>query len=325
MNSGGVNVSVVASLPPRARESLSACPVTGDGVHRWLFTTALRLHRYLDPGSIVALLTDAVAGCGRDVPEREIFDAVSNSKRCADSDGRAGKRWRAWPEANLEQIEAIARNGIGMADLFEASPMRLASGPRSEEVVDLIFPGNPLICCGWTSDRFGTGTREEWRGQLSGLQFIVPSPMTAEGGRRKTDGEISPRTLDNTGPRRFLVVECDFSVVGRDGKTPTDKANLIRSLDADGISVADMCSAVLWRLAELAPLAMAVHSGGKSLHGWFPCSAVPESVLRKFMEYAASLGADPATWTRCQFVRMPDGLRPPGTRQAILFFNPEVL
>ena len=90
-----------------------------------------------------------------------------------------------------------------------------------------------------------------------------------------------------------------------------------------------MCAAVLWHLAQFAPLALAVHSGGKSLHGWFPCWGRPEDKLRRFMSRAVSLGADPVTWTRSQFVRMPDGLRPTtpsrAKRQSVYYFNPQVL
>ena len=32
-------------------------------------------------------------------------------------------------------------------------------------------------------------------------------------------------------------------------------------------------------------------------------------MLLRFFRYAVSLGADRATWTRCQLVRMPDGTR----------------
>ena len=71
--------------------------------------------------------------------------------------------------------------------------------------------------------------------------------------------------------------------------------------------------------------ALVVHSGGKSLHGWFYCAGQPEEELRKFMRYAVSLGADPATWTRCQLVRLPGGLRDNGQRQTVLFCNPAVL
>ena len=174
--------------------------------------------------------------------------------------------------------------------------------PATEAIVDALFPGNPLLCCGRNVKReFGTGTREEWRGKLARLQFIVPSPMSAEEGHKKDSTELSVRTLENTGPRRFLVIEFDRGE-------------------------ADTHAAVLWHLARMAPLALVVHSGGKSLHGWFSCAGQDEDKLHKFMRYAVVLGADKATWTRCQFVRMPDGLRPkPGTlpvRQHVFHFNP---
>jgi hypothetical protein len=114
------------------------------------------------------------------------------------------------------------------------------------------------------------------------------------------NGRKSQRSLDNTGMRRFLVIE-------QDSGTPDEQ------------------SAVLLHLAQSAPLALAVHSGGKSIHGWFFCEGVAEPRLRSFMNYAVSIGADRATWTRSQLVRMPGGVRECGKRQAVLFFNPEVL
>ncbi len=123
--------------------------------------------------------------------------------------------------------------------------------------------------------------------------------MSARTGRTK-DGRISARTLENTGPRRFLIVE-------QDGGTPDEQAG------------------ILLHLAKKAPLALAVFSGKKSIHGWFYCQGQPEERLKSFMQYAVSLGADPATWTRCQLVRMPDGTRDTGARQTIFYFNPEVI
>jgi hypothetical protein len=123
--------------------------------------------------------------------------------------------------------------------------------------------------------------------------------MSAVTGKTK-DGRESQHTLSNTGPRRFLVIE-------QDSGTPDEQAS------------------VLVHLARLAPLALAVHSGSKSIHGWFYCEGTPEEHLRRFMNYAVSLGADRATWSRSQFVRMPDGTRDNGNRQKILFFNPETI
>ena len=100
---------------------------------------------------------------------------------------------------------------------------------------------------------------------------------------------------------------------------------MLGSLAANGISIADLCAALHVYLAQFAPLAMVVHSGGKSLHGWFYCEGQSEEMLFRFMRYAVSIGGDPMTWTRSQFVRMPDGTRDTGVRQRVHYFNPEVL
>ena len=305
--SGVVNDST--RLPRFVRDLLAACPAAGAGVHNWLFRVARVLHPfYADKHELAALIDSAALGCGREIPASEIAAAIANSAACAWTPGQktAPASGSRWPLRNEEQIEATvaASDVTGLVDLWEASPVRFDDAPATEAIVDALFPGNPLLCCGRkVNDHYGTGTRAEWRGQLADFQFIVPSPMTAEEGRTQ-DGKMSPRCLENTGPRRFLVIEFDR------GATDTH-------------------AAVLWHLARMAPLVLAVHSGGKSLHGWFACAGADEETLLRFMRYAVSLGADPATWTRCQFVRMPDGLRPrPATwpvRQQVFHFNPHNL
>ena len=295
----------LTQLPRFVLDLLAACPAAGSGVHNHLFRLARVLHAfYADKCEMAALIAASVAGCGRDVPASEIEEAIANSEACAWQSGQKTQRVPGrWPLRNEEQIEAIAAapDAPGLVDLWEASPVRFDDGPVTEAIADTLFPGNPLLCCGWkVKNLFDTGTREEWRGQLAEMQFIVPSPMTAVEGRTQ-EGKLSPRCLENTGPRRFLVIEFDR------GATDTH-------------------AAVLWHLARMAPLILAVHSGGKSLHGWFACAGADEDTQRRFMRYAVSLGADPATWTRCQFVRMPDGLRwMPGAwpvRQQVFHFNP---
>ena len=296
----------LTQLPRFVLDLLAACPGAGAGVHQWLFRVARVLHPfYTDKHELAALIGSSAIGCGRDVTAGEIEAAIANSEACAWQPGQKTQRASVagrWPLPNAEQIEAVtaASDVAGLVDLWEASPVRFDE-PATEALVDALFPGNPLLCCGWkVNTLFGTGRREEWRSQLAELQFIVPSPMIAEEGRTQ-EGKLSPRCLENTGPRRFLVIEFDR------GATDTH-------------------AALLWHLACLAPLVLAVHSGGKSLHGWFACAETDEETLLRFMRYAVSLGADPATWTHCQFVRRPDGLRPrPGTwpvRQQVYHFNP---
>src|SRR5205085_5177131 len=133
---------------------------------------------------------------------------------------------------------------------------------------------------------------------MQDLQFIVPNPMTAPLGLTQ-EGELSAHSLSNTGPRRFLIVEFDF-----EASTSEEEARLLDSLAAEGRDVKDLCAALLLHLAERAPLTLAVHSGGKSLHGWFYCAGVPEERLWRTFQYAVSLGADRANWTTSQFARM---------------------
>lgn len=295
-------------LPRFVRDMLAACPTAGAGVHNWLFRVARVLHPfYADKRELAALIASAALGCGRVVPAGEIEKTVANSAACAWTPGRKPTHVPAsglrWPRRNEEQIEAVvaASDVTALVDLWEVSPVRFDGEPMTEAIVDALFPGIPLLCCARkVNDHYGTGTREEWRGQLDEMQFIVPSPMTAVEGRTQ-EGKVSVRCLENTGPRRFLVIEFDR------GATDTH-------------------AAVLWHLARMAPLVLAVHSGGKSLHGWFACAGADEDTQRRFMRYAVSLGADPATWTRCQFVRMPDGLRRVSgawpVRQHVFHFNP---
>jgi hypothetical protein len=224
-----------------------------------------------------------------------------------------------WLSRDFELIGAVADTGSGLVDLWEASPVRLNSNePNTDKVIDLLFPGNPLLCCAWTRHRFDTRARQHWH-KLQDLQFIVPSPMTARQGLTR-EGKLSAHALSNTGPRRFLIVEFDF-----DASNSDEEAHLLERLAAEGRDVRDLCAALLLHLAEKAPLALAVHSGGKSLHGWFYCGGVPEQTVWRTFQYAVSLGADSANWTPSQFARLPDGLRENGRRQTVYFLNPEVV
>ena len=288
-----------AELPDFVQDLLSAPPHAGEGIHNWLFKVSRQLHAHLPAGEIVALLESRVAGCGRHVPQSEIISAVQNALPCAwQPKGRAASAPVAskWPGVNQEQREAIIRDEGGLADLWEMSRVLLDDkAAHTEVIVDNLFPGNPLLCCGKSSSEFDTRPRENWRGQLSALSLIVPSAMTAVTGQTK-EGKKSKHTLANTGARRFLICEFDTSTV-------------------------DDHAAILIHLAGFAPLVCAVHSGNKSLHGWFFVHGQPEMKVEKFFRYAVSLGADRATWTRSQFVRLPDGTRDNGKRQTVFFLN----
>lgn len=285
-------------LPQFIHDLLAAPPRAGEGVHNWLFRVARQLHAHLPAPEIVALLESRVANCGRHVSRKEIEDAVKNALAVAwQPKGNAApvQSAKKWPSVNKEQREAIVCNG-GLADLWELSRPRIDDNRQhTEEIVDKLFPGNPLLCCGKSNSNFDTKPRDDWRGELSALALIVPSPMSAVEGVTK-EGKASKHTLSNTGDRHFLICEFDAGTL-------------------------DEHAALLIHLAGFAPLVCAVHSGNKSLHGWFFVAGQPEEKVRKFFRYAVSLGADAATWTRSQFVRTPDGTRDNGNRQTVFFLN----
>ena len=292
-------MSNTRSFPDFLQELISHPPKAGAGVHSWLFRVARQLHAHLPAGEIVNLLEQQAAHCGRHVPRREIIQAVQNAMPVAwerSANSPAPPREAKWPSVNQEQREAIIANGYRLADLWEFSTTRIEENrSHAEEIVDRLFPGNPLLCCGKSNCEFDTKPREEWRGELGSLSLIVPSPMSAVTGVTQ-EGKTSKHSLNNTGERRFLV--CEF-----------DKGSI------------DEHAALLLHLAEVAPMVCAVFSGSKSLHGWFYVHGQPEEKVRKLFRYAVSIGADPATWTRSQFVRMPDGTRENGKQQTVYFLN----
>jgi hypothetical protein len=287
------------------RDLTASCPTTGSGlVHNWLYRTARKLHLLgFGKNAIIQLLEQGSASCGRAMKPHEIEDAVEASERdlrCPQIG--AEHRPPKWPEADQKQIESIARDGARLADLKRMSPVKWEDDrkQRTDEIIDILFPGNPLLCMGLSKFVFNTRPREAWRGELALTEFIVPSPMSKIVGITK-DGKPSERTLDSTGPRRFLVVEFDKGTL-------------------------DQHAAILVHLGKSAPLAMVVYSGKKSLHGWFYAHEQPEVKVEKLFREAVILGADPQLWSRSQFVRLPDGWRAGNQRrQWTIYLNPKIV
>jgi len=286
---------------------LASPPRHGDpngGVHSWLFRISRHLHAHRTPDEIFDLLDACLFDCGRYVPAGEIRAAIDHSRVCAwngQNSTQAVLRLKQWPDCDprLRQ-QVIEETSRALVDLWEASSIRFDDNDEAcRWVVQQLFPKEALICVGTKKNLPLTAPLGQLLSQLPAFQFIVPSPMTKTIGKNQ-GGEDSVRCLDSTGERRFLIVEFDEG-----------------SLDDQ--------AALLWHLSLYGPLVLVVHSGAKSLHGWFACTGVEQQLVREFFHYACRLGADNHNWTRCQFVRMPSGTRDDGNRQSIYFFAPELL
>lgn len=282
-------------------------PKTGEGVNVWLLTASLWLldHGY-NQNEVGSILRLASSGCGRPVKVREISRAISKAivtlgsengvvQVSSTSEKTVAPAHQKWPEIDESKLQEVCQEYGGVEELVKYSKHDFKNDRnRCKEILSILFPNNPLICIGKSVAKCATLPLIEWMEyELEKLQYIVPSPMKSPQGKT-LDGKVSVRCLGNTGSRHFLIIECDQGTK-------------------------DQQAALLLHLKTMAPLVLVVDSGGKSLHGWFYCFGQSEDLLRSFMEYAVSLGADPRTWTLCQFVRLPDGLRDNGNRQSILY------
>lgn len=248
---------------------------------------------------IIRRMLDAEREAGaRFVPDREVLSAIQYSYEVTPSTGT--QRVRPWPVPN-KTLQAECRRlskarGWTLEKLREASAMPYDAQSRTDAsyfVNSLI--GSGLICVGIGVSKFETAPYQDLVMRLSKYEFVVPNAMSALEGKRKSDGELSAHTLDNTGPRQNIVVEFD-----------------------DGASLDEQAARHIW-LSEFRKLRLVVFSGSKSLHGWYQAQGEAED--RKFMEEAVRLGGDPKTWLRSQFVRLPNGQREDGTIQRVEFFD----
>jgi hypothetical protein len=278
---------------PRLIEMLQTYPSPGRG-HAWLYRIALHIRHYHTAEATFALLRECADNWGtRTVPDTEIWKAIRKAYSST-AEEHADVTSFTWADANEEAINRILSQ---TAPAFAIAPVRVTA----QDALNAIFQPDDLVCAGYSQAEGQTATLQEILSHADRLQFVVPNRMTARTGVNQQGGE-SFRCLANTGPREHIVIE-------NDAATKEEQAR------------------ILSHLATILPLILVVDSGGKSLHGWFACAGLTETKQRLFMDYAAYLGADPHTWTRCQWVRMPGGTRYGAAgletrRQEILHFKP---
>jgi hypothetical protein len=293
------------NIPPHILAIIGPVPRAGGGVHRWLFVSSLKLQGRFPPDEIFGALRAAVTDCGRHVPDSEILAAVKNSAQGVVGQipsSKVGSQSATWPKVDQVAVKRIVssvdRPLARLSSASNSAELPLMQADFVPALVGILFPRDPLICAGHSVESMHCKHLSEWGTTLSETQFLVPSPMTARTGTNR-EWRTSTRCLANTGPRRFLVIEFD------------------------DLSIENQ-AAIHIHLSMRYPLALVVHSGGKSLHGWFFVAGSPDDELLGFMQYAVSLGADSHTWTRCQAVRTPGGLRRGGGQvrvQQVAFFN----
>jgi hypothetical protein len=245
----------------------------------------------------------------------------------------------SWPEPDVAETERIvgAYPNVNV-DTLRQSPRNRASDYTQAQIIEVITYPKQLVCAGLAFNAPTVWPVETLLGKRSDLlpkwEFIVANPMSKRIGRTKGAYDKPPRDYERTDDnackeenRRWLIVECDFSKVGRDGK-PTVWAATIDRWEAQGISVKDAATRVLAHLltTHQQKVALVVDSSGKSLHCWINARAFGPGKLKEFQDHACKLGADWRSFLLSQWVRFPGGSRRKDdgavVRQEVLYFDP---
>lgn len=296
--------------PPLA-ELIDPPPREGSGLHKWAFYAANAAAGYgASPRDAAEFVLAGMLQGGRapGLAERETRHAIG--KAFGFTPAAPSIASPPLPSFEADLMQSTAEEGLALYDLWEASPVRFDE-PRPGEIFATLFPDpGGLVCIAKAHPRDArTLPRAEALPMVQTSAFCCQSYLTAPTGLTQ-EGKPSPRTLQNIGPRRFAVVEFDPSPDWP--RLPCEPV--------------DAMAAWLWKLHELTRrLACAVHSGGKSLHGWFYVGDWPGAEIDRLFLAAAKFGADPATRSPIQLVRIPDGLRDNGNRQTCYFFNPHLI
>lgn len=277
---------------------LSSMPKPG-GTHLWLSQIAGGLKRVLPPDRCSAFLRRCCDELvtHRAIPDREINDAVEFAY------GLTGNREQTdstkWPAANADFIARV----VGTVEpVFDGET---DTGLGVADVLPLLFRPGELVCTGADSKRAVIRPVEEAVADADTMQFVCVNPMRGPIAVNHS-GRPSVRCQNNVLLRRYLVAEFDDATITK--RQQAQFATL---------------------LGRLAPLVMAVDSGGKSLHTWYFVQKMGPKDQLRFFAAACMLGADVTRWDCCGWVRMPGGrrLKDDGTRvrQRILYWNPEAL
>jgi len=282
--------------PPASAVDFPVCPV--NGIHTWVMDAAWHCRKMgLNAAEAVRLIHTHDGSLRRNLQPREAVDAVEKAFSAKLDSSVRFERVPELPTWNAVETARLHREmGTTNQDMIDASPERDLESFHPRGILERLFPDpDGLICIGESAYSFLTAPLRD-HSRLRQKQFITPAFMLSTHGETKT-GKLSMHAKSNTGPRRFIV--CDF-----DEPAPEQHPSIIM------------------HLTRFRPLTMALSSGGRSLHAWFPTTTSIEDD-RLFWRLCIGLGADPALFRNpSQFVRMPNATRDNGNRQSVVFFNP---
>jgi hypothetical protein len=292
----------------------------GNGYHpRLLGVANIGIRAGIPPAEVAAALRAHTPPGSRRVPDREIAEAVSKAMQGRTGVQRRDSRpqWRPpRPAVTATPFDAAAfvaarvaeGDGCGEADIWEASPVRIAAEPAADAATLLgaLYAPDDVVFIGDTYGRT-VKTVGAWLSAFGAGRplppHIIPNPVNGQLGMTK-DGRPSYRADTCVEAFRFAVAEFD------------------------GMSREDQLR--FWWAVNL-PVCALIDSGGKSLHAWIRIDGVRTAaeweaqVERElFGRWLIPMGCDPACRNEARLSRLPGHYRVEKERwQRLLYLAPE--
>ncbi len=299
--------------------SLQQIPAPGKGCHPAMMTAAnIGILQGYSPDEVQRAIRAAIPEGGRrKVADSEIKEAVDKAAKDCTPDDRTGRPRRpftppATPKPKVDGsklLQAIITRSPDAMELnfWELSPVKLAPEPVNDWLTLLseLYQPEDILFIGDTYDKqVDTAANHAERMAANGCAkpYIITNPLTGQ--QHETgSGTLSYRCDAAVKDFRFTVVE-------HDALSETEQ-------------LAFWLTVIREKLLDVAVL---LHSGGKSFHGWIRVNATDatdyRSKVAELWRFLEPMGFDKATRNPARLSRLAGHTRENGKVQWLHYLNP---
>lgn len=288
-------------LPDWIVKKLAHAPRRGEGCHLWLYGMACDLLPWRAEERVYAIIREAVNDLR--VMDREIRETVKNALHGANlwqPGGGSCHGGIVCSEDPLKPFDLQAwlkdhcPNEITELDLEGSCPDFYFTTPLAPWQLALraAIPDNEIVCVqSFNNDPPPQAAKSvgEWLKHSDAPgQFICINPLKDAAGvlKEREDGSVcrSVRCLANISRRLYIVVEFDSHDMGTQLRIHA------------------------W-LSLFLPLLLLVHSGRRSVHGWYYVPGMSDEEVQALFSFLKLLGVDGACKDASRLTRLPGAVR----------------
>jgi hypothetical protein len=288
------------SIQDKFNLELLNIPAPGNGCHPALLKVAnYGILAKIEPAQLHQLIRQSIPEGGRQVPDKEIQDAIRKAQTDIKPDASGQYRYavatRPKPVILPRMAQALIDRAAGITelDLWEASPVRLTDDPVDDWKLIVAYMFEPFDYI-FTGSKFDTAVYRACDVLMRDepTELIGLNPFN-EGGKRQ-DADVKAY--------RYCLAEFDE------------------------LSIDDQIR--FWAAVPL-PVAALIFSGNKSIHCWIKIDGVSdlggwEKTVKNalYQQRLKPLGLDTACSNTSRMSRMPSFRRDNGNMQKLLYLDP---